>query len=226
MFINGQCHFWAMSWGNTDMLAAWGASHEGQLDAGTERMLAIDSQYGDWNALKGRWGLPENSDGTPLVYHDTERTIACISPCENPAPTDGPARFLQVQRMYRTQIEWVAKLYEQGAPSSGPMRIAVFRQQDNSYPGLQRVAWPLSVPLESVVDEVVNAQVSGSHLIDRADDTTALRDLRSKLRSGALGPDYGLVAIQNDQNPSTPFLLYARDAVSALEDAQGLIPIP
>jgi hypothetical protein len=226
IFVDGQCHFWAMAWGVSDPLGEWSAIHEGALDGNTERMLAVDSHYADWGTLTGRWGAVDSFDASTIVFHDTEHAIGCVSPCEKPGPGDDPARFAQVQQMYQNQQSWVQKLYQQGTSSTGPMRIAVFKQKDNAYPGVQRVAWPLSVPLDAVVDDVLNAGTGRSHLVDMVGDTASLRDLRGKLVNGQLGVKVGLIAIQNDQDPAAPYPLYARDAIPALEDAHGLIPLP
>jgi hypothetical protein len=226
VFIDGTCHYWAMAWGNTDPLGQWGAIHDGVLDENTERALVADSLYGDWDNLAGAWGSTDTFDAGLIVFHDRMQAISCVSPCDKPGPTDDAARFGQVQHLYGIQQTWVEKLYQQAAPSTGPMRISVFAQRDNAYPGVQRVPWPLGVGLDTVVDDPLSAGVGRSHLIDAPGDTASLRDLRRKLVTGQLGVTIGLIAIENDQNPSAPYPLYARDAIPALEDSQGLISLP
>jgi hypothetical protein len=225
LFVDGACHYWALG-SEADGAGGWGSIHEGTLTEERERALSLDSFYGDWGDLAGSWGSVAVSDGGGIVFFDAERVIGYSGPCVAPSSANDPERSIRARHLCQIWRPWIDKMYAEGTPVTGPMRISVFLSDGFSDAGEPRFDWPISRPIAEVLDDFTTAGVGRSHLIDNADDVARLRSMRQQYRDLPPGYRYGFLVIRNDDAPTTPYFLYARDAISALEDERGLIPAP
>jgi hypothetical protein len=103
--------------------------------------------------------------------------------------------------------------------------MSVFQGRGNLLK-MQEIAWPLRQPIAALVDDPMKAGAGQSHLSESDEDAMALRAMRQRFLAGSLGRFYSFILVQNDDEPEEPFELYARDAISSLEDVSGLIPVP
>jgi hypothetical protein len=227
LFVDGNCRYWARG-GSGGISDRWYPIREGVLDARTELELARAMHYEQWPQLEGGFGTIVNDHPVAVVFHNRDHSFACADPCRTPKANDGASAFAHVRQVFEAHSSWIERLYSTGTESRGSVRVALWAQRDSQLAGVQRLAWPGPQSVSSVAKMLPDKGVlPGTSLrIDDQTTVSALREFRRLLLSGQLGSTYGPIAIENDEAPFTPFILYFRDAIGELEGDVGLIPIP
>lgn len=200
----------------------WPDARTGVIDEATEEALSRAIDYGGIPALAGSYTTDGLFDGTTLLVTDFTSTVSCYGGCEQGPPA--------AQALWSAQTEWLKKLWDQGEPLLGALRISVVATA--SAPSSESAPeWPLAIdPASIAAEDSIDANFPTVR-VDAEPDLSTLRALRQQYREDDLPPDapnylinYGFLLFHDVGGPDL-FRLWIRDSLP-IEDADGHIALP
>jgi hypothetical protein len=219
LYVLGTCEYYVLP---SIEGVRWPDARTGVIDKATEEALSRAIDYGGLAGIAGSWGTDNVSDGSTLLVSDGAVTVACYAACEQ-----GPAA---AQALWIEQKVWTDKLWEQGEPLLGALRISVVGSPGAAMePAFDPEPWPLAAePWSLAAEESVDTNYPTVR-IDSGDDLETLRELRQKYREDDEPPANSLYMhghLQfHDMAGVDLFRVWIRDSLP-IEDDDGRVALP
>lgn len=208
LYVRGDCEYWVLS---SD---AGIVSHHGVLDEDQAAALEELVHYGEWEDLTQLWPEPGTDDAGLMVVDDGqgEYQIGCLGEC----PV-APEPVRQMQAAYRGELE---RLWDEGEPYTGPMRVLTAKIPEGDMPDeMFVVPWTVDLDLASVAVDFVDMGEPGMSV--RIADQATLEQLRA-FRDQHADALEQFTDFFVEVEPGVVYELYVRDSVP-FEGNDGLL---
>lgn len=231
LYVRGDCTYWANIW-TADV--PWSDTKTGVLTLEQEEALSRQLHYDRWPELAGVY-LTGQDLGFPggRVYSDGEATIACAYGCQEDIL--GPEVLVELSRPVNDLIR---ELWDAGEslPDTAPMRVDVFGSTGVvpplDDPEACAAVWPFDIDPDAWARWEDDTLTTQSILVDDPDLAAQLREVRRLYRDGPVPLAdcdplrVGLeLTFYEEQDPSTGYLLWTRDALP-MEEPDGGVSVP